>query len=365
MADRPSEAVTRLIGTPAPSTTRSQALKGGVAAQLLAAQLSTNNVARVASSATPSLPDIRKALDTAARALEGTRVPREGSGPVDSAWAAFFDVSALEPDPAVTWADVFPRIELTPAQLDESARRPVTLAPLNIALYRGHLFPDAYFVRSTMYWNDYRERFDYVSPDLPKLGGDMPYLRLGASGTVEVHRSGGAEQLLAMLGEDLGGATHLTAYRGCSRTEVAVQGLIADLLQGAGGAPLSRAERARFEALVRRDDELSSALPALEAGARRAETATSLARLLGARNEATFVSNSRAKAVDFLDDPEESGADVVAEYRIPFAELAQHVRRGSVYVGVEFDALELGFGAKSSEDVDQRSKFLLYRALVQ
>jgi hypothetical protein len=57
-------------------------------------------------------------------------------------------------------------------------------------------------------------------------------------------------------------------------------------------------------------------------------------------------------------------SEVIVTYRLSLDALEQHVERGTLYLGVEFDALEAGFGEHASDPSDQSTKLLLFRSLV-
>jgi hypothetical protein len=321
-----------------------------------------------------------RALEGAEAALSRAR-PRTGledllEHPLD----AFFAVENLVQE-GETWRDLAARITLTPEQLQRSEHAPVTLAPMNVALYRGLLFPDAYFMRSTLYWNPMREQLAHVGTfDIAKFTARMPFIDLRGAlagglalddGTAaRVHEHGGARQLMRMLRERAGGADVLTAYRGCARSEFEVQRFVRDLLREPQDAPPSPQERARLTALVARfaDDVTAAVEAAVPPAGTRAELAAAIADVLGGHNQATFVGFDAAKAQDFQDtevDPRSGeSSEVIVTYRLPLDALEQHVERGTLYLGVEFDALEAGFGEHASDPSDQSTKLLLFRSLV-
>jgi hypothetical protein len=321
-----------------------------------------------------------RALEGAEAALARAR-PRTGledllEHPLD----AFFSVENLVQD-GETWRDLAARITLTPEQVQQSERTPVTLSPMNVALYKGCLFPDAYFMRSTLYWNPMREQLAHVgSFDITKFTARMPFIDL--SGTragglalddgsgARVHESGGTRELMAMLRARAGGAGTITAYRGCARSELEVQRFVRDLLTEPQDAPLSVQERARLAAIVARfgDDVTAAVDDAVPRTGTRAEVAAAIADVLGGQNQATFVGFDAAKAEDFQDaevDPRTgASSEVIVTYRLPLDALEEQVAKGTLYLGVEFDAVEAGFGEHPADPSDQSTKLLLYRSLV-
>jgi hypothetical protein len=328
----------------------------------------------------------RVTLAAIVRALEGaeatlTRLrPRTGledllEHPLD----AFFAVQNLVQD-GETWRDLAARIELSPEQIRRSEHGPVTLAPLNVALYRGCLFPDAYFMRSTLYWNEVREQLAHVgSFDIRKFTQRMPFIDLRGHGDggvaladgsqARVHVDGGSRHLLTLLQERADATGHITAYRGCARSEVEIQRFVRELLQEPHATALLASEWAHFDAIGARfgDDVCAAVAASVPRTGTRAEVAAAIADVLGGQNQATFVGFDAAKAEDFQDaepDPRTGeSSEVIVRYRLPVDELTAHVEAGTLYLGIEFDALEAGFG-ENVDAADQATKLLLYRNLV-
>lgn len=335
------------------------------------AQLKTRAVGKTEPApSAPSLEQIRAALGAAdARFL--AMHPKTGDEELfEHPWDAFFNVKNLT-STGESWRDLFAKIDLDQAALDKSLEHPVTLAPLNIALFQGKLFPDAYFVRNTLYFNEMRDCFQHVgSYDMSKMSSGMPYIELREDRRPELHAKGGTQQLLDMLTAQSQDGVHVVAYRGCSRAELDLQRLICDLLDGDPQASLRPEERARYEAILTdNDNTLTDALAYAEPLARdkpRAEVAEALASVLGGRNAATFVGFDPSKAKEFIDPnavaPSGASDDVVARYEIPISVLTEHAERGTLYVGTEFSALEAGFGEARGAG-GQDTKIALYRAL--
>ena len=296
---------------------------------------------------------------------------------------AFFGVKDMV-DAGETWRDLFGKVALTQAQLNRSETTPVTLSPMPVSLYQGCLFPDAYFMRSTLYLNEVRGNLAHVGTfDLEKFTHRMPWVDLRGShpsGTVLVdgeaprlHVDGGSKQVLALLRDKADGASHITAYRGCARSEREVQQFIRDLLAGVLHEPMTSTERARIESVVTRYDdgvsvEVKNVLASLNGSAPRADVAAQLADMLGAQNQATFVGFDAAKAAEFQDRDADAttgeAPDVIVTYRLPLHELEAHVVAGTLFLGTEFDAIEAGFGDHRHDPANQATKFLLYRSLV-
>ena len=296
----------------------------------------------------------------------------EADRPLTGPWDAFFGVQNLTQD-GQTWRDLFNSVHLSHQQLAASRQHPTTLAPLNISLYRGRLFPDAYFMRSTLYWNDYRGQFQRVDFEMPKLSAQMPYITLFAPRRGEpdsqLSKQGGVRELFELLKRHADPEGFITAYRGCSTTEYKLQLFVQELLGQPKHAPLTVAQRQRLAAIMRESsadfpeaaDGIEAATPQSTAGS----VATGIAQFLGSANRATFVGLSHAKALDFTNSEDLAlGKSRVLRYRLPIAQMARHVRRGTLYLGTEFDALEAGFGDIRDQPEDQATKLFLYRSLV-
>lgn len=316
-----------------------------------------------------SLSQIREALRAAEAELHHLRVAKSYKGVLNGAWDAFFGVQNIAKR-GQTWEHVFDEIKLSQPELDASWSRPVTLSPLNVALFRGHLFPDAYFMRSTMYFNAYRGQFQRERFRMPSLAAKLPYIFLTPGLPPKVEKTGGTMKLLELLAAGDAQDGYLTMYRGCSMMERRLQLFIRDLLEGPGDAPFTREDRAGLRKILQ---ESRGSLADAMAGFRferarpsRAEAATDLAEVLNGANEATFVGWTAEKAREFTDlavtHPEES-ADTIMRYKIPVEALRPLVERGAVFIGVEFDAIEAGFGKCGEESDDQAARFLLFRSI--
>lgn len=347
----------------------------GADAPAPAAVASTDTAAVPTVSTGPTLKSIRSALVSAEEQLRKQGYRMSSNGPISGPYDAFFNVKNIAKR-GQTWLDLYDQIELSQTQLDASEQRPVSLSPLNITLFRGHLFPDAYFMRSTLYWNEHRGGHFMRAPfKMTKLSRQMPYITLprgtGSGTDSGLSTEGGSRAVFDIVKELLGSEGHITAYRGCSKSERALQLLIKDLIEGAQDEPISKEERRRLrEIKTKHSDGLADALEGFEFNRRRptrGEAASELADFLGEVNDATFVGFNREKAMEFTnlgDDTEEVHTDTVLTYRIPVAEMEQHVDRGTLYFGTEFDAVEAGFGEVPDHPEDQATKLLLYRHLV-
>lgn len=316
-----------------------------------------------------TLSALREALRAAEAELHHLRVPKNYKGVLNGAWDAFFGVQNIAKR-GQTWEHLFDEVKLSQPELDSSWIRPVTLSPLNVALFRGHLFPDAFFMRSTMYFNAYRGQFQRERFRMASLAARLPYITLGLGQPPQVSKTGGATKLLELLVTNDAGDGYLTMYRGCSLMEQRLQLFIRDLLEGSAESPITREDRARLRRILQ---ESSGSLADAMAGFRferarptRLQAAADLAEVLNGANDATFVGSTEEKAREFTDlgvTPPGTSADTIIRYRVPIEALRRWVEEGAVYVGVEFDAIEAGFGKSGEDSRDQSARFLLFRSI--
>jgi hypothetical protein len=343
--------------TTTPTTTGSNALRTRIEQQRPAPHV-------------PTLAEVEQALLVAEQALAA--LPRTGlEDLLEHPHDAFFNVENLTSD-GEGWRDLFQKITLTSADLRRSAQVPVTLEPLNLSLFRGCVFPDAYFMRSTMYFNEYRGMFMRAGDaDVPAIAQRMPFIELQRSAdgmTAKVHTAGGARRIFDAL-RAVHAGDEVVAFRGCSKTELELQRFVAGLLD-TPAAPLSPDHRAALQQIAAaRDDSLTEVLRhsiAFDDDVTCAAAATHLADLLGGQNQATFVGFDAAKAEDFRSEADADSGDegeVIIRYRLPWAELERLVDEGVLYVGTEFGSVEAGFTAPPDAPHQQGARHLLFRMI--
>jgi hypothetical protein len=140
-------------------------------------------------------------------------------------YSAFFRKSV---DDFVPLTDELVKLNITDKQLQSSWKTPLSLSPLNLTLYKGHLFPAGYYFRRT--WTGRGFNRSISSSDF-EFGKQMPYAVIDGS-NIEIFNSGGSRKMFDIwLQDHVSSDGSVSLYRGTSNNEYEQQLLIQKLLK--------------------------------------------------------------------------------------------------------------------------------------
>lgn len=263
-------------------------------------------------------------------------------------------------EPGVTWRTPFKELKLSREQLNESWSRPLYLRPTEVVLYRGHLFPSAYFVRRTSLGGLNRA----IPENFSSFGEQLPYARVRGS-SVEVHETGGSRKLFELwLSSQNNQSELVTLYRSCSKAEYQQQIFVRNMMRKDLDQPVATSEieaLRKISSSIKDEDNyqnkqnLDRITQDFQTGTRRALVAE-LMRSIGYSSGGVFTSLDFWGAEGFQREN-----DVIVHYQIPRATLQQLVTGHEVYFGIEFDYFELAF---IDEAQNQNAKTVLFNSIL-
>jgi len=140
----------------------------------------------------------------------------------------------------VSWRQSAKLLNVTEAQIESSWYVPLYLTPMDIALYKGHLFPSAYFIRRTSTGHGMNRT---IPQNFPSYGEKLPYASVQPR-AISVHDTGGSRKMFELWSEGLAekNSGFVTLYRAASLTEYQLQVVIRKLYHSDLNAMVTEAE---------------------------------------------------------------------------------------------------------------------------
>ena len=272
---------------------------------------------------------------------------------------AFFKSSGNEEE-ARPWKSLARELRLTRPQLESSWKKPLYLSPMDIALYKGHLFPASYFIRRTALKGLNRG----VPVDFPSYGEKLPYASVKGS-NVEVHEAGGSKKLFELWLEEhrsTSSDNFATLYRACSRQEYELQIFIRDLKAGDLDQPISEQDVKLLDRIASSSEEYDQKSElerlvkfAYQGHQSRRQLVSRLIQSIAFLSGGVFTSFDEAGARGFKREN-----DVIIKYHVPLSKLQQLIFNNEAYLGIEFSYFELAF---IDEPNQQNAKSILFASI--
>lgn len=261
-----------------------------------------------------------------------------------------------------TWRHSMKELNLTQQQIDSSWATPLYLFPMEIALYKGHLFPSAYFIRRTSMGNG----LNRSAPDKPsQFAEQLPYAVVRGS-SVEIYKSGGSRKLFELLIENHPTSSgSVVLYRAASKTEYHLQVAIQKLMLKKPNELVTAEDLQTFEQISASMDDggynahkldLDSAIQQCKSSSRQVFI-SKLIGTLGPLSGGIFTSLDIEGANGF-----KTSDGVILKYSIPISKLREMVLKNQVYVGIEYNYSEILF---IDQPENQSTKSLLLKSLAE
>jgi len=259
-----------------------------------------------------------------------------------------------------TWRHTMKDLVLTQQQIDSSWKNPVYLYPMEVALYKGHIFPSAYFIRRTSMGNGLNRR----APDKPSIFAEqLPYAVVRGT-TIELYTSGGSQKLFELWSQDQATKNDsIVLYRAASKVEYRLQKAIQSLMLKKPNELITTEELQVFEQISSSMDnegynanklDLDSAIQQYRSASRQLCVSKFMA-LLGSSSGGIFTSFDFEGANGF------KGPDsVIIKYSLPLLKLRELVAKNQVYVGLEYNYFEILF---IDQHDNQSAKSLLLKSI--
>lgn len=262
----------------------------------------------------------------------------------------------------ISWRQLAKQLNVTDAQIESSWQRPLYLSPMEIALYKGHLFPSAYFIRRTSTGQGMNRT---MPQNFPSYGEKLPYVSVRPR-AIDVHDTGGSKKLFELWSEGLAEkhSGFVTLYRAASMTEYQLQAIIQKLYRSDLNEIVTEAEVLEIKNIL----EQKSGEKAYSYGyelrdiilnhkkASKKELLSALTNSLSFLSGGLFTTDQADSADAFRHESD----DVVISYTLPVAMLGNLVNKNEVYFGIEFDYFEIAF---IDEPTNQNAKLFLINSL--
>lgn len=241
-----------------------------------------------------------------------------------------------------TWRGAASKMKLTQEQLDSSWQEPLLLEPTEISLYKGVLFPTAFYVRRVSLGG-----LDRAYPyTFSSYGKELPYAVLRGP-EVEIHRNDGSKKIFDLWAKENTAADgSITLYRSANKSEYQLQVLIRHMKKLDSNQPAGDREISVLKQLAKRlgENGLNDAKASLEYilqskdQAPRSELIAALLQSLGGTSGGVFTTPGLKAVKSFKGEN-----DVIMSYKMTAAQLRQLLESNEIYVGIEFHYIEIAF----------------------